>query len=233
MEEHVTDLIPAYALGILDEEDRTHVRAHLQSCQTCGQELEHYREVVDRLPLAAPEHLPPPRLKEAIMARAEPRPTRRSWLARLGQSIGAAFQARPAWALASIVLVLALAAGNLLLLGELRGAQQQRTAYTIIHMANTDAAPGATGLLVISPGGEYGALIVDGLPQPPQGKAYQLWLIKDGKRTSGGVFDVMEGYGVMSVGSAVPLNQYNGFGITLEPARGSPGPTGPKVLGST
>jgi anti-sigma-K factor RskA len=60
-----------------------------------------------------------------------------------------------------------------------------------------------------------------------------LWLIQDGQRTSGGVFSVSdEGYGSLWISSPEPLATYSAFGITIEPAGGSPGPTGDKVLGS-
>ena len=61
---------------------------------------------------------------------------------------------------------------------------------------------------------------------------YQLWLIKDGNRTSGGVFSVLDNsYGVLVVNSSESLSVYDGFGVTIEPAGGSQGPTGSKVLG--
>ena len=61
---------------------------------------------------------------------------------------------------------------------------------------------------------------------------YQLWLIRDGERTSGGVFSVSQsGYTAMQVYSREPLASFDAFGITIEPYGGSPGPTGDKVLG--
>jgi anti-sigma-K factor RskA len=87
-------------------------------------------------------------------------------------------------------------------------------------------------MLVLSKDGEYGTLIVDGLPLKDETKEYQLWLIDDGLRTSGGVFSVSEeGYGYLEVSSQKPLVAYSEFGITTEPLGGSEGPTGEKVLG--
>jgi len=87
------------------------------------------------------------------------------------------------------------------------------------------------GMLVISKDGNYGTLIVENLPPLDQAYQYQLWLIKDGQRTSGGVFSVNEdGYGVLYVLSKKSLISYPSFGITVEPAGGSSSPTGDKVL---
>jgi anti-sigma-K factor RskA len=102
-----------------------------------------------------------------------------------------------------------------------------------INLVGTEKAPQATGLLVMSVDGERGTLVVDGLTPLGEDQEYQLWLIQDGQRTSGGVFSVnRKGYGSLWVSSPQPLSTYSGFGITIEPAGGSPGPTGDKVLGS-
>jgi anti-sigma-K factor RskA len=87
-------------------------------------------------------------------------------------------------------------------------------------------------MLVVSQDGEHGTLVVDGLPALDEMSQYQLWLIRDEQRTNGGIFSVdEEGYGNLWVSSPEPLLSYSAFGITVEPAGGSPGPTGVKVLG--
>jgi anti-sigma-K factor RskA len=99
-------------------------------------------------------------------------------------------------------------------------------------MIATDAAPKATGKLLISMDGEYGTLVVDGLPPLDAGHQYQLWLIRDGQRTSGGLLTVnAHGYGVLEISAPEPLVRYPSLGVTIEPMGGSPGPTGEKVLG--
>ena len=102
----------------------------------------------------------------------------------------------------------------------------------IVMLTGTEAAPGVTGTIVITTAGESGTLVVDGLPSLDEARQYQLWLIRDGQRTSGGVFSVNpEGYGLLWISSPANLTSYGAFGITIEPAGGSPGPTGDKVLG--
>jgi anti-sigma-K factor RskA len=57
-------------------------------------------------------------------------------------------------------------------------------------------------------------------------------LIQDGERTSGGVFSVKQGgYAAKVIYAPLPLADYSSFGVTIEPAGGSPSPTGDKVLG--
>ena len=100
-------------------------------------------------------------------------------------------------------------------------------------MQGTDLTPGATGMLVISTDGEHGTLVVDGLPHLDDSEQYQLWLIRDGKNEPAAEFSSVdsEGYGSVWISSADPLVSYQGVGITIEPAGGSPAPTGERVLG--
>ena len=237
-ETHVVELLPAYTLDCLDEEELVLVSEHLAACADCRAELRTYQAVTDQLALAVPHAEPPASLKRRLMDRAQPPGPVASTPARqpLWQPLAALMQrTTPAWGLAGFVLIVALAASNVWLwqrLNRLPGVSQPVPLRTIA-LAGTQAAPQATGLLVVSVDGEHGTLVVDGLPYLDPERQYQLWLIRDGQRTSGGVFSVdPEGYGSLWISSPQPLSSYSAFGITIEPAGGSPGPTGTKVLGS-
>lgn len=65
----------------------------------------------------------------------------------------------------------------------------------------------------------------------PADKVYQLWLIRDGQRTSGGTFTVdANGRGQVPIHPPLPIREYQSMGVTVEPTGGSPGPTGARVL---
>jgi anti-sigma factor RsiW len=70
-EEHVFDLLPAYALQILDEEDLIKVASHLSHCTICSQELESYKAAVNALALNVPIQTPAPDLKSKILRRVQ------------------------------------------------------------------------------------------------------------------------------------------------------------------
>jgi anti-sigma-K factor RskA len=232
-EEHVKDLLPAYALDILTEVEKVQVLEHLDACPECRVELRAYQVTTDELALASVQSAPRPAVKTNLMRQINSRqkpttaPIQKSpwqgWFRFARRSV-------PAWGLA-LVIVLAVASG--FLWGRLhQNYPSSATPLRIVALANTDNAPEARGSLVISQNGEYGTLIVDNLDALDNDHQYQLWLINDGKRSSGGVFSVnSDGYASLPIYGPLPLNHYQAVGITIEPAGGSPKPTGAKVLG--
>jgi len=233
---HVVELLPAYALGILDSDENNLVESHLSICKSCRAELALYAGVVDSLPLGMVEAQPPPELKNLLMTRIQNnqpnnlRSRQPSWWKK---SYLVLQHSAPIWGMLSLIAVLILLISNFVFwqrLNELEASSQKT--MTTIELDGTEFSPDSTGLLVISMDGSHGVVVVDDLPVLDDSQQYQLWLIKDGQRTSGGVFSVDEsGYGIKYISSPEPLNSYPSFGITIEPTGGSPNPTGEKVLG--
>lgn len=236
VEKHVLDLIPGYAAGSASKEEQEQVESHLKFCESCQEELDSYNQVVKYLPLAVKTSPAPPELKQRLISRVREESQIQTNSAETGfwDSIRVAFNRNfHVWGAASLVLVVALLVSNFLLWERLKNVESaSQSAMVTVELMGTDYKPDASGMLVMSRDGEYGVLIVDRLPELSEFEQYQLWLIQDGERINGGVFSVNEdGYGSMLVASSAPLSKYNGFGITIEPKGGSPGPTGAKVLG--
>ena len=246
-DEHVFDLIPAYALGCLDPDETNQVEVHLAQCVDCKQEWTSYQAVLNSLALSPSQVNLPRHLKGSIIKAIEnpqPRLPLRH-LVRAPTAVGGQRQGSwqawvktllPVWGIASLVLILALGMTNVLLWQKVQTASQPGkilfSDFQIVPLKGTSAAPQASGILVISNDGLAGSLNVEGLQSLDPAYQYQLWLIDQGKRTSGGVFSVnSQGYGSLMVNSSRPLIEYGSFGITIEPAGGSSGPTGDKVLG--
>lgn len=236
LSEHVTDLLPAYALDILDVDEARQVRDHLETCDICRIELRSYQRIVSELPLAAMERQPPPKLKESIMGQV--RKSKQASQPKFSLSWRQILKERltirtPAWGMVSLILIVLLGVSNLFLWQRLSQVEHDRqNALATVPLTGGEFAPGATGLLVISSDGEHGTLVVDGLPVLDESRQYQLWLIRNGARISGGVFSVdSEGYGSLWITAPEPLITFQAVGITIEPAGGSPGPTGERVLG--
>lgn len=235
---HITELIPAYALDSLDPEDRLIADEHLNECEICKAELRTFTEVVGELAYSVQPVEPRSILKRQIIDQlpskrnSDRKGVRESWWQRI---VNFSRKMTPVWAIASFLLIIFLGASNFALRDEVNNfiAEHEAVNLPVINLNGTDVKPDALGVIVVSEDGSHGTLIVDGLPILDESRQYQLWLIEDGTRVSGGVFSVSEdGYGSLWVGSPEKLSSFSAFGITIEPYGGSLGPTGEKVLGS-
>jgi anti-sigma-K factor RskA len=236
-------LVPAYAAGATDPTERTEIEQHLPGCAQCRALLADYQDLCSGLLYAGPLVTAPDALRGDFIRRldleARRAPAKGHTVAR---------PAAPRWRWPALGLGLAaalvlLVTTNLYWLSRVGRAQndlaRQATVVAMlaqhpkeVGLTGEAAVPHAVGDFYFDPLNRTGVLRVSGLPPAPSGKAYQLWLIRSGQRDSGGVFNVDEtGAGMLVVSAMRPLNEYDGLGITLEPAQGSPGPTTPRLLG--
>ena len=230
---HVLDLLPAYALGSLDSEEAHAVEQHLLSCWICRNESNAFQAVAEQLSFAAPMIAPPPDLKDRLMqrvrasqpqSRVPAQAPKRPWLERL----------LPVWGLASLCVILALAGVNLFLWQRLAQPESflSPQGMRAVPLSSPNVSSKATGFVLISEDGDSGALVVDGLPPLANSQQYQVWLIRDGQKTSGAVFSTDErSYGGTRIRVPGSLLGYSSLSITVEPTGGSPQPTGDMVLG--
>jgi anti-sigma-K factor RskA len=138
----------------------------------------------------------------------------------------------PAWRPVVVGLILLLVVSNIYFLYRLQQIEEQPLPdQQTIRLGGTDAAPEANGIILVREDDPTGTLVVDGLPDLGPEQQYQLWLVRDEIRVSGAVFSVAEeGFTSIMVSAPEALPLYTRFGITIEPAGGSPGPTGDGVL---
>lgn len=231
-DKHVFDLLPAYALGSLDGEEAAQVHEHLPGCSKCQAELDAYRAVTAQIALAGAESDPPHELKKQLVDRLRIPPATNT------QSSGndgwrLAPRLLAFWSLASLLLILVLAAGSLYMWQRIDNLEQSAApggmhSFALIGTENT---PGAAGYLIVGADGMNGAVIVDKLPPLGTDMEYQLWLIKNDEFTSGALLAVDEtGYSGRRVSAPDNLLTYSAASMTIEPAGGSENPTGEVVL---
>lgn len=232
-ESHVLDLLPAYALGSLEADEAQQVEEHLLGCWVCRSESNAFQTVADQLSIAVPPVTPPSDLKERLMQRvrvaqapqpAPAQPGRGPLLERL----------LPIWGLASLAFIIVLGVFGLALWQRVNHLEfiTSPRGMRAIPLSGTDEAPGATGFVIVGVDGRNGALVVDELSPLGDDRQYQLWLVRDGERTSGAVFSTDEqSYGGTRIRAPHSLLEYSAVEITIEPAGGSPEPTGMVVLG--
>jgi len=197
--DEIQDSLAAFLLGTSDAEEAEAVRAHLDGCAICQALAQRLQLSIDAVPLAVELVPPPARLGERILAaaavsrqstRSRPlrapvprlrRPSGRSrpWATRLRATIAAA-----------AVVAFALGAGLGLGLGRSIGpAQQPAVAVGQYSLSGTGAMAGAQGRVFELRQEGLTLVQFSGLPQPDQGKVYELWLIpKDGQPSPAGVF---------------------------------------------
>jgi anti-sigma-K factor RskA len=100
------------------------------------------------------------------------------------------------------------------------------------ELNGTKESAGAHGMLAVDPKTRRAVFMVQGLPQAPAGKAYQLWFIAGAKPMPGKVFKTDATGSAMMMDEQVPGEALasNVFAVTLEPQDGSQQPTGPMYL---
>ena len=104
----------------------------------------------------------------------------------------------------------------------------------IVIMNGLEVNPAGYGKIIWDPDKKTAILQISNLPAVPKGKDYQLWVIKDKKPISAGVFTVNDplNESLFKIDELVETNKksINAFAITLEPKGGVPQPTGQMYL---
>ena len=231
MEKHPTETIPAYALKCLDLEEYEQVRKHISKCAVCLAEVKQIEQTLANMSHAAPVTEPPASLKSRLMSSLR---TGRSF-AWFEQLVIRWPRLVPSAGLAAMMLAIVFGIMSFALLHQ-KGqfSEQDLSRIQFARFQGTAVMPEASGVLLVTADKQQGILVVSALQPLDQTKQYQLWLIKDGRRTNGGVFSVSSaGDAHLIVSTDIPLGTYDAFGVTIEPFGGSQGPTGPKVLGGS
>jgi anti-sigma factor RsiW len=179
--ERFQDAAGAYVLGALPGEEHDAYVAHLSSCPACRAEVEELTPAADALPVSVMQMVPPPDLKARIMAEVEreaellaaagpqadrppDRRERRRWFAGWGLP-------QLATGLAVLALGIVLGVGGAALVGD-----DGRTVT-----AKVDPAFSKTAKVELDVRDGQATLVATGLPAPPEGRVYQLWLKKPGQ----------------------------------------------------
>lgn len=225
----IFDLLPAYAISALDSEESAQVFQHLAVCPICREELRTCEEVAAQLTLAvAPQVAPPHSLEERLMQGIHGRASRPLAAAARRSTVLRRLVLLPAirWGVAGVALIVLVFV--IALKSDLAGTPGRAQTVTLI---GTDAAPDARGTFILD-APNTARLEVVGLQPLDQSQQYQLWLVQsDDTRDSGAVFSVQpDGTAVVPVALPQHIDAYRALGITIEPAGGSPKPTGARVL---
>lgn len=243
--EEYKEMIPARALSALDAAEAHALNEHLENCAECRKELEEWQATAATLALTADSVEPSPAVRERILSEvrkdlASPqvlpfRSTPRNIWSSFG-SLGA---------MAAVVLLTALIVG-LVVLWQQNGRMREELALSkqfvelvttpgarVSELKGIDLGAGATASLAYDQNG-HAMLMANKLPQPPQGKAYQLWFIVGKNPPMPGKTFSPDNTGKGMLKEQMPREAMNSaiFAITMEPESGSSAPTSPIYLRS-
>jgi anti-sigma-K factor RskA len=91
------------------------------------------------------------------------------------------------------------------------------------------AAAGTKGKVVHFKDSNEAVLVANNLPDPPEDKTYEIWIIKDDTPIPSGLFKPQGGQAAAPITSSI--DKADAVAVTDEPApQGSPTPTGSKLL---
>ncbi|MDQ3924144.1 MAG: anti-sigma factor [Actinomycetota bacterium] len=227
------DLKDAYVLGALTDDERREFEGYLAAHPELRAEVDDLASVANLLALTPQQHEPPPELRGRLMSIIESSaganlPERPSRLTKLRWLFGAGGRTATVAAAAAVVAVVGLLVWNLSLQGEnedLRGELESRQTY---ELQGSGVAQDVQGQ-VVRLGDGRAVLMAENLPQAPEGKVYETWLLRDGVPEPAGLFEPRDG-GVAATPIEGSLESADTVAVTVEPAGGSSAPTDDPLL---
>jgi len=225
--EEYQENIGAYLLGALTELETDVFERHLMGCETCRAEVEDLRLAAETLPRTVPPMRPPPELKASLMEIVEGEAAaREGWPSRRRSfRLPQLPRLRPAMAWVSAAFLLLVGVGVGLALNGL-GGEDTRTVAASVDRARL---PQASRSLMVAADDHGGVLRVQGLPEPPRGRVYQVWLMRGDEVIPGALF-VPRSDGTGEAGIPDDLDGYDAVLVTREPAGGGRKPSEKPVL---
>ena len=219
-----------YAIGVAEEPERSEIRAHLhRQCEACMQGIKRAREVVALLGGAAPPMAPSAALRRRILASVGVEQRRFGWAPFLALALAL-----------SIFAAVYFGGRERDLANELARVREQNSqqnieltrvnqAFAILTGADTvvttfgEGQPKPKGKVFVSP--SQGVLLIAGnLPPAPSGKAYEMWIVKDGKARAAGTFQSAPDGTALHIQRGSAANT-DAVAVTLENEAGADQPT--------
>jgi anti-sigma-K factor RskA len=223
----VHELTAAYALDSLDENERRTFEEHLSGCARCREELADLSQTAALLAHGAPAATPPPALRERILAEA--RQDRGAKVIPFPRRTRVVLGVAGVVTAAAAVIAIAFGVQSASLSRDLDEAQE---AVSVLGDPAARAIPlrGADGRLVVNSEGSA-ALVVQGLRPAPEGKTYELWVIRGGAPRPAGIFEGDEEKDVVLLDERVDENAT--VAVTLERDGGVDAPTSRLLFSAT
>jgi anti-sigma-K factor RskA len=234
MSADVHALAGAYALDALPSDERAFFERHLAACDACRAEVAELTETAARLGSAAAAP-PPPALRDRILAQVDV--TRQLPPERESVPAVSPGRAQPRWLVpvaACLALAVLVLSGAVVALGqrsstpaEVAGNEQMVAVLGAadLQTATLPMETATPGRFLYSPSQNQGVLVVAGMPEVASDQTYELWLFHDGEPVPAGVFRPGDGGAAVAAVEGI-VQGAEQVAVTVEPAGGSPRPTG-------
>lgn len=230
----------SFLSGELGEKEKKAFAEHLIQCSECTKDYEQMTEAWNSLKWDFEEMEPSSSLKSEVMnfvfEHNDQVPVRKekNWSSFFFRQFT---PVTSVLLLATLVFAFVLLYSNIQLKKELAAINlpmEVKTSLSLQPADKTAVKMNTDGEAYILQQGEDRRLIVQiqNLPSLKESEVYQVWLLKDGKRTNAGTFKPDE-TGTGSLTYKLSINdQFNQIGITREPDSNSTKPRGEKIVGS-
>jgi len=229
------DLLGAYALEALPEDEMHRVEEHLRTCAEHRAIAGELRGTTLMLPLTVEDGDPSPDLRSRIVEAVKATPAQPAVPRARGATVA---PRRPisrlsSWAARSsrvaVAAAVALALGIAGLIGYQLG-QAGQAQVTYAFQGDPTAAPGAEARLVYFKDRKQAVVAATGLPRLTSGQVYEMWLIKNGVPVDKGISSSPSG----DIGAQLSgdLSQFQQFAITIEPGEQQLPTTKPILVGN-
>ncbi len=234
--ERFDELKDAYVLGALPEGERREFEEYLAEHPERQTEVDELGAVAGLLALYPYEQEAPRQLRRSVMslveaeARSARRARHRSALAGVWERLNVRGLALGAAAL----LVIGLLSWNAVLMrevddlqGRVQSLRDRPQAPVTVELAGTWAEQG-TRAEALAIEDDRMVLVTEKVPQVPEDKTCQIWVIKDGEPKPSGLFEPDEETVATAITS--PVSEADVIAVTVEPEGGSPQPTSDPML---
>jgi anti-sigma-K factor RskA len=233
------ELAALHALDLLDEAGRRELLEAAARDPETRQLMREFAEAAAALAFAAPQVTPPPRCKQKVIHALPARGTIVRFSVWLPYAIAAALMFLgifDTYCIYSLRKDLVSTLDNfrshqwwVTRESERQGLADVRVIPLDIHPpATKDPAFAAAKITVVwNSVLDQGIVTLRGVPPPPAGRDYQLWVLDPGALAPASAGLLGAGGGSRSFTVAPPSTDKVGFAVSLEPAGGQPEPTGP------
>jgi len=228
------ELVGAYALDALDAEERAEFELHLATCADCQAELASYADVLDALADDGEASEVPDGLQERIAAELavtaqdsvnEPAPSEAPAAPAVSEAPLADVVPLRRRSVGRILAVAAASVAVLVLAGTLFATLNKPSDAERIRAASdvVEVETGISDVIVFVSASEGGIAVEGDMPDPAEGKEYQLWVVPaDGSAPIPGP---TMGGGETDAAWLTDLEGAAAIAVSLEPEGGSTAPT--------